>query len=58
MENEMGGAYSKHGREMRRSNKTLVGKSERKRAHGKNRRKSENNIQMTITEIGCDCRVD
>jgi hypothetical protein len=50
MENEMGGAFSTHGRD-RKCIKILVGKLEGKRTPGRPRRSLEDNIKMDFWEI-------
>jgi hypothetical protein len=50
MEDEMGGACSKHG-VIRCASKILVGKHERKRPHGRLRHRWEDNIKMDLREI-------
>jgi len=50
--NEMGGACSAYG-ERRGLYRVLMGKPERKRPHGRPRRRWEDNIKMDLQEVGC-----
>ena len=48
----MGGACSTYGKK-RWVYRILVGKPERKRPHGRPRRRWEDNIKMDLQEVGC-----